>query len=244
MKSTYLSRPLLGALAAVVVVLAIGNFLSNRIAPAALYVPVNLTVAVVVGAIGLRHLTLSEIGLQNWSKGLRWGCTVVAVGLAMYLVALALPATRDLYYDARVYGNVRRLLYETVIRIPLGTVLVEELAFRGVLPALFARGRTHVRASIYASVLFGFWHVLPALNINEVNPVIEGLLGDGVAGRIGGVVMAVVGTTLLGLWMCFLRHRSGSLLTTIIAHIASNSGAYLFAWLYGASWLTGNLAGQ
>lgn len=242
MKSTYLSRPRL-VLVAVVVVLAIANILSNRVVSASFYVPFNLTITAIVVGIALTQVTRHEIGLHRWASGLRWGATVVAIGAVGYLVALLLSSTQDLFYDSRVYGGVDRLLFEIFIRIPLGTVLLEELAFRGVLPALFGQQMSKLKASLCASVLFGFWHVLPAAQLHEINPVVESMFGSGLAGEIGGVAFAVIGTTALGLWMCWLRFRSGSLLTTIISHIGSNSGAYLFAWLYGAGWLTGTLAG-
>lgn len=230
-------------LVVVVVVLAIGNILSNRVVPASLYVPFNLAIAAIVLAIALTQVTRQEVGLHRWGSGLLWGGAVVGVGALMYLAALVLPATRDLFYDGRVYGGLDRLLFETLIRIPLGTVVLEEVAFRGVLPALFAQQMTKVKAAVCASVLFGLWHVLPAASLHEINPVVESIFGRGIIGEIGGVVFAVLGTMALGLWMCWLRFRSGSLLTTVISHIGSNSGAYLFAWLYGAGWLSGSLAG-
>ena len=54
-------------------------------------------------------------------------------------------------------------------------------------------------------------------------------------GKIGGVGIAVVGTFLLGLWLCFLRFRSGSILAPVIAHWASNAGGYVFALLFGGA---------
>jgi uncharacterized protein len=86
-----------------------------------------------------------------------------------------------------------------------------------------------------SSALFGLWHVLPSLNLADVNPVFEGLLGSGIAGKLVGVAIAVVGTFLIGLWLCFLRYRSGSILAPMIVHYASNAGGYLFAWLFGGS---------
>jgi membrane protease YdiL (CAAX protease family) len=63
--------------------------------------------------------------------------------------------------------------------------------------------------------------------------VFEGLLGTGLAGKLSGVAIAVVGTFLIGLWLCFLRYRSGSILAPLIAHTASNTGGYVLAFLFG-----------
>jgi membrane protease YdiL (CAAX protease family) len=219
----------------VVVTLLIGNIVSNQVMPAALYVPTNLVTAAVVLFLGLRLVTPYDIGLTNWVSGARWGIGVTLVGLGLYIVALITPGFDDVFNDSRVTGGVDRLVYEVFVRIPLGTVVLEEIAFRGVLPAVFAKRMSRFRAVVIASALFGLWHVLPSLNLADVNPVLEGLLGTGLAGKIGGVAIAVVGTFLLGLWMCFLRYRSGSLLAPTIAHVASNTGGYLFAFLFGGA---------
>lgn len=201
--------------------------------PAALYVPTNLITAAVVVIISGRLVTTYDMGMTNWASGARWGFAVTLAGLALYLVAAVTPGLDDLFNDRRVAGGVPRLLYEVFIRIPLGTVLVEEVAFRGALPAVFAKRMSTFRAVVISSALFGLWHVLPSLNLADVNPLFEGLLGTGVAGKLGGVAIAVVGTFLLGMWLCFLRYRSGSILAPIIVHVASNAGGYVFAFLFG-----------
>jgi membrane protease YdiL (CAAX protease family) len=117
------------------------------------------------------------------------------------------------------------------VRIPLGTAVLEETAFRAVLPGLFAHRWGVLRGSIAASVCFGFWHVLPALNLNEVNPTAARIFGDGAGGVAAAVVFGVVGTAIAGLWWCWIRYRAGSVLATIIAHVASNSVAYTIAFV-------------
>ena len=235
MKSTYLSRPFTTVPVAVVVTLLIGNILSNRVMPAALYVPTNLVTAAVIVFISMRLVTPYDMGWTNWARGARWGFAVTLVGLGLYLVALVTPGFDELFNDRRVEGGTARLFYEVFIRIPLGTVLLEEVAFRG--PCRRSSPSTCRRSvpSCSSSALFGLWHVLPSLSLADVNPVFEGLLGTGSAGKLGGVAIAVVGTFLLGLWLCFLRYRSGSILAPIIVHVASNTGGYVFAFLFGGA---------
>jgi membrane protease YdiL (CAAX protease family) len=43
--------------------------------------------------------------------------------------------------------------------------------------------------------------------------------------------LAVAGTFLAGLWLCYLRARSGSVLAPVLAHAASNSCAYAVAFV-------------
>ena len=122
------------------------------------------------------------------------------------------------------------MLYQTAVRIPFGTAVLEEVAFRGVLPALVATRIGVLRGCIVASVLFGFWHVLPSLSLNEVNPVATEVFGTGAGGTIAAVVFAVIGTTIAGFWFCWIRYRARSVLATVLAHTASNSIGYTIAW--------------
>ena len=147
MKSTYLSRPFTVVPVAVVVTLLIGNILSNRVMPAALYVPTNLVTAAVVVFISTRLVTPYDMGMTNWARGARWGLAVTLAGFSLYVVALLTPGLDELFNDRRVDGGIARLIYEVSVRIPLGTVLVEEIAFRGALPAVFAKHMSTFRAS-------------------------------------------------------------------------------------------------
>jgi membrane protease YdiL (CAAX protease family) len=118
-----------------------------------------------------------------------------------------------------------------VLAIPLGTVVLEEVAFRGALPAVLAREWTTLRAVVASSALFGVWHVLPSWGIGDVNPVVDDILGDRWIGRLISVGVAVIGTFVVGLWWSFVRYRSGSLLAPVLAHVGTNSLAYAIAWI-------------
>ena len=59
---------------------------------------------------------------------------------ASYTIGLAVPDVRPLLHDGRVAGaDGGAIAYQVLIRIPLGTVLWEETAFRGVLLAALLR---------------------------------------------------------------------------------------------------------
>ncbi len=220
-----------GALLAAVGLLAVANVVSNRVLPSSLYVPWNLLVAATLVVIAvLARRQPSELGWQRWTRGLAVGGAVLLATLTVYLIALHAPSTRDMFADRRVGGGVARLLYEALLRIPLGTVLLEELAFRSVLPALAARRFGVVRACVLSSALFGLWHVLPAWNIGDVNPVVDAWFGDGALGSTLAVAGAVAGTAVAGLWLCWLRYWSGSVLASMLAHLSTNSLGYVIAW--------------
>jgi len=220
-----------GATAAIVALLAVVNVMSNRVLPAAAYVPWNLSAAVVITIIARHSVADADLGLGSWLRGLRFGMVLFVVTAGVLSMGLAMPAVNKLFEDRRVDGGVITLLYQAVIRIPLGTVILEEMAFRSVLPAMFALRSGVLRGSIYASALFGLWHVLPALNINTVNPVARNVFGSGAGGKAVAVLFAVAGTMLAGLWFCLLRYRSRSILTSMLGHMATNSVGFTMAWI-------------
>ncbi len=198
--------------------------------PPAWYVPVNLVVTIglllVARWVGL---TQGKLGLERdrVPAGLRWGAAAgLAMGVGLILGAV-IPATRPLFDDARAAGIGPGLLaYRTLVRIPLGTALLEEVAFRGVLLGAWRRISTAGRAAVGSSLVFGLWHVRPALELlNENDAATDG------PERILAVVGAVVATTVGGLALCWLRLRSESLAAPYLAHVAANSLATVGAYL-------------
>jgi CAAX protease family protein len=214
----------------VIGVLAVANLMSNRVLPDAAYVPWNLSIAAVCLLISRSAATPAEIGFSRWRSGAAWGVTLFVFTTGVLLLAVTMPVFNDLYHDRRVSAAWSTMLYQTIVRIPLGTVVLEETAFRGVLPGLLAHRFGLARGCFVASLLFGLWHIAPALGLNEVNPAMTQLFGDGAAGIAVAVVFAVIGTLAAGLWLCWIRYRSGSVLATMIAHVATNSVAYAIAW--------------
>lgn len=215
----------------VVALLLVANLMSNRLLPAWAYVPWNVAVAAAIVAMVLSSTTRDQLGFAKWRRGAAFGVVLLVFTLGLLLLAITMPVFNELYRDRRVSTEAATWLYHAFVRIPFGTVLLEEVAFRGVLPGLFMLRWGPVRACMIASACFGLWHVLPALTLNEVNPVASRLLGDGVGGVALGVVFAVCSTAIAGMWFCWLRVRSGSVLAPMMAHVASNSGAYTIAWV-------------
>jgi membrane protease YdiL (CAAX protease family) len=215
----------------VVLVLAIANVMSNRVLPAWAYVPWSVAVAIAIVAVARRELPLAQMGFTEWRRGAAWGVVLVVLTGGVLALAITMPVFNEMYHDRRVGDGVSTWLYQAFVRIPLGTALLEETAFRAVLPALFAARWGVLRGSVLASVCFGVWHVLPALGLNEVNPVATRVFGTGIGGVLVAVVFAVVGTTIAGLWWCWVRYRARSVLATILGHMATNSIAYTIAWI-------------
>lgn len=141
----------------------------------------------------------TELGLDptRVPSGLRWGGAVAAAVLGGYAIALSAPAVRGRIADSAGAGRDDFWTWIT-LHIPVGTVLAEELLFRGVLTPL-------VSPAVHATA-FGLWHVRPAM-----------IAGDSIAGTV-----AATGLSALG--FDWLRRRSGSVLAPALAHLAINAG--------------------
>lgn len=213
---------------AVVVVLAVHNVVGNELIPDATYVPVNIaTGAVLVGIAYLAGSSAADLGLARTTvaRGAAVGGLLALVVATVLVVGAAIPATRGLFEDERVAGvDGAALVYQAVVRIPIGTAAFEELAFRGVLLALLLRVTSTVPAVATSSVLFGLWHILPTLSALRVNDV-----AGGTAAQVGVVVGAVLATTVGGVLLCWLRLATDSLVAPVLVHTATNSFAIVIA---------------
>jgi CAAX protease family protein len=204
-----------------VALLAWNNLVHLLPGAAAAYVPLNLAATAAITAAARRSgLSASDLGLRRdrLGAGARWGGAFAAVVAGALAVAWAVPALHPLLDDARV----RRLppgavAYHALVRIPLGTVLLEEIAFRGALFGALARSSDRTRAALASGAVFGLWHVRPTLGLLDANDV------DDPAARAGAVAMAVLATAAGGVCFCALRVRSASTLAPIIAHTSTNS---------------------
>ena len=203
----------------------------NEMLPEAVHVPANLAAAATVLTLARRAgASYADLGLssESLSAGARVGFAVSAPIVAGIGVAARAPATGPYFRDERVLpASRRRAAYETAIRIPVGTALGEELLFRGALLGLFRRRYSTAGAVAISSLLFGLWHVLPALqSVAENTP--EGT-ADGSLRTTALVAGTIAATTAAGVGLAMLRLRSGSILAPVIVHAAINSSAFIAA---------------
>jgi membrane protease YdiL (CAAX protease family) len=176
-------------------------------------------------------LTWHDLGLSKRTllPGLKYAIGAIAAVAVVYAIGVALPWTRPAFHDVRYHLHLSAALMTAFIVVPLGTVLLEEVAFRGVLLGLVNRHRGATWASITSSVLFGLWHILPSLRLNHANQAVGAVLGTGMAGRVLAVAGVVAFTALAGVLLCELRRRSGSLLASAALHWATNGLGLLVA---------------
>ena len=181
----------------------------------------------------LEGLTWSQLALgrDRLRSGCRWALGAIAVVAGVYVVGLLQPLTRPAFQDVRYDLPLSDALYTAFVVIPFGTVALEELAFRSVLWGFLSRHLQQWQVLVTTSVLFGFWHVIPAVRVGETN--------RGVSDAVGawGSWVLVAGTVALtavgGLVFGEMRRRSGSVLAAAGAHWATNALGVLFglvAW--------------
>jgi membrane protease YdiL (CAAX protease family) len=214
-----------------IAVLPAVNLVNNRLWPDGYVVTCGGTAVLLLLLARRDGCTDAELGLGRDAvpAGLLWSVAITLLVLLGYAVVVALPTTRTLLDDARIAGlsgpEVAQLVF---VRMPLGTVLLEEVAFRSVLYAMLAR-RWGTRAAILgSSALFGLWHVLPSLELRQANAAVGSAVG---AGRVGTAIVvagAVLGTAAAGVLFCELRRRSGSLLPPVALHWAVNGLGIVF----------------
>ena len=198
------------AAALLVVGLPLYNFFANRWPPfnGALYLPMNLALlgmvlGLAVGPLGLSADSVAGVG-HDEVRALMIGSLLAAAVTAPLFLIVPTRWGRRLVADERV-GHLtnRGLVYQVLLRIPVGTALVEEVIFRGVLFATW-RSSGAMAAAIASSAVFGLWHVGPTINLVRANKP-EATKAD-VLKAIAG---AVAFTTTAGLFFVWLRVQIG-----------------------------------
>jgi uncharacterized protein len=181
-----------------------------------------------LAAAAASGLTATDLGLgcEELAPGLRLGSAAAVATAGGWVLIAAVPATRPALRDDRIAGlSGREVAYQALVRIPLGTVLWEETAFRGVLQAALVRVMPASAAVAVTSGVFGIWHIAPTAAALRIN----GLAAD--PGRmLAGVSAGVAATAAGGVLLSWLRTRSGSLAAPTLLHVATNCGGALAAW--------------
>lgn len=204
-----------------------------HVLPAAAQLPIS-----VIGVIGLvsmarrAGLDWSDLGLarRDLGDGARVGAIAAGVLVLVLITASAVPHTRSMLADGRfVAMDLPRVLYETLVRIPLAVALAEEVAFRGVLLGmLMARMRTW-RAVAISSTLFGLWHILPGITaLESASGIVE---ASSTGATIGFVTVQVLLTGLAGVAFSWLRLRGQHIVSSVLVHAPLNSVTFAIGWI-------------
>lgn len=192
----------------------------------------NKTIAIiasyllVISIAMLANLSWASIGLSKDSlfKGLIYALPFIAV-IVIGAIAVFL-FNSDIFRDERYKQGSNLVLFTVFITLPFFTVLIEELAFRGVLFGMLQNIVSQNYAVILSSISFGVWHVFSANALNSV------AIPTSIP-KILVILAVIVATSLAGVFFTWLRIKSGSLITPILIHWAINSISIVlayFAW--------------
>ena len=208
-----------GAVVLVVAVLVLTNLL-NHLWLRRLSVVTGPVVAVLLVLVGkLSGLSWTELGMGKRSivTGLVWAVAAVLLVALGYAVALALPFA---HRAAPSPPSTRTAVYAALVEVPFATVLLEEVAFRGVLWGLLDAEYGAWAATGVSALLFGLWHVAGALEDDGVGRPAW------LAGSWWGATLWVAGTVLFtaaaGVLFAGVRVLSGSVFAAMGLHWATN----------------------
>jgi uncharacterized protein len=216
-----------GAIAGVLITM-IGFQMLTRGVEGAPYIVAGVSATVGMAFVAWRHgLSWTDVGLgrSTWVTGLIWSVgIVVAVGGAIG-IAGAIPRLHHLFADERITEvSGAETARKALLDIPFGTVLIEEFAFRGVMLALVASVTSMPWAVAVTSVLFGLWHISPALEMHDSHNATTGNSWITVVGT-------VFFTGLSGVGFALLRLFTGSLFPPAALHWAANGTGVVVGWV-------------
>lgn len=219
---------------AIIGILVVVNIINNKFVDRSYLLVCFIATAVLLALGRFDGLTWSEMGLGKAElvDGLIWGAFIFAGVCVFFAIAAAIPLTRKGFGDKRAAEQGwMSLLYNAMIRIPLGTALLEEVAFRGVLLAVVWDAWGFWWGVAVSSVVFGFWHVYPAVDFHQ-NTSAGALMGTGKAALMRSIALNVVGTALAGVVFCLLRYWSGSLIAPFVLHASLNGIGLAVSWAF------------
>ncbi|MEX2553431.1 MAG: CPBP family intramembrane glutamic endopeptidase [Actinomycetota bacterium] len=193
-----------------------------------LYVWINACAAAAVAGLALGPLNLEPITVGLTGNTLSEAGAGAAAGVILtcpLYLALASPRSTKLIADRRLDDvDVRELLQRVFYRVPLGTALLEEVAFRGVLFGLLLENGV-AEAAVISSAAFGLWHIVPTFETARVNRALSGSI------RFWAIAAGAVAAFGAGLVFVWLRVLTGGLAAPFAMHAAVNSSATLAGFL-------------
>lgn len=188
---------------------------------------VSMLILISIVAIAvLLKVTPREMGIeistlkQGLLLALPLSITVIAV---MGVIYLARPAT---FLDSRYNQDIGSMLYSILVILPLTTVLLEELFFRGLFLGYLLNVSSTLIAMTISSIAFGLWHFYTSKNVT-----ITGIADSNILVSVG----VVFATAVAGIFFSWLRIRGNNLITPIIIHWTINATGVVLsfmAWRY------------
>ncbi|MBY5162949.1 CPBP family intramembrane glutamic endopeptidase [Salsipaludibacter albus] len=173
-------------------------------------VSIGVTAAAVAGGVWLFSSVDPTRGL---AAAVPWTLATAGLCLGVVAVSRVVPTVAGWLTDQRMAAmGSSEFLVHTLVRIPMFTALTEEVLFRGVVWALLARMGGDVVALVGSSVAFGFGHVVVARDQARREGHDE----------LRWIAVTVVATGLAGLFLGWLRLRTGGIWAPVGVHAAVN----------------------
>ena len=163
--------------------------------------------------------------IRGAAVGLAAGSVVASIGVvALRLVAPTLVGQR-VEYTPLLTVSAAALAPHLAFFLPLGDILPEEIAFRGVLMGALVRTVSERSAILVAGATFALWHLaVIAVTVGDTTVAPPSLWFAPAV--IGALLVVFVG----GAVFAWLRVRSDSLATTVGAHWSFNAVLLIGLW--------------
>jgi membrane protease YdiL (CAAX protease family) len=176
-------------------------------------------------ALGL-DLPALGLGRIGFARGAAVGAGLGLIGATLAVAALRLVAPaivgQPIEYAPLAQVTELELARHVAVLLPLGTVIPEEFAFRGVLLGGLLRRMRQRDALIVSGAAFALWHLGVA-----IVTVDDTTLGSPSPWFGLAIVVALAVVLLGGSALAWIRLRTRSLATTIALHWAFNAGLLL-----------------
>jgi membrane protease YdiL (CAAX protease family) len=214
----------------VILILLYGTVLA-RLVPRKYHLYLNISIALVAVLLGIAfNVTLEQmgLGLRHILPGI-----YVAIGASLVitvatLIISAIPPLRRYFLgDDLAQASGKLIAFEAAIRIPLGTALIEEILFRGVLLGLLLLNNSTLVAIIVSAIIFGLWHIFPTINTLENNDGVASTINDKKARKAGSIIGVIIITTIAGIFFGWLRVAANSVLAPWLLHWSINASGVL-----------------
>lgn len=213
-------------------VLIYGVVLSRYI-PDRFHWPANIlaiAVSIIFGLSSGLSLTQMGLGLRPVLSAL---LVTLLVSLSIFVIVLGanvVPFVRQHFLKQASIINSResKLIFESVIRIPLSTALVEEVLFRGVLLGMFLQYQSTLSALITSSLVFGLWHIWPTVNgIKDNENHVIAKASSPLLSKVAHVSIYVIATGSMGVIFGWFRILAGSIFAPWLLHWTINASGIL-----------------
>jgi membrane protease YdiL (CAAX protease family) len=213
-------------LSLIVLILLYGTVLA-RLVPRRFHIYLNFGIAVTAIVLGFGFgLTPKEMGVSIYTitSGIFIAIAAsVVIAVATLIIAIIPPLRKYFLGDNLSKASGKLIAFEAGIRIPFSTALIEEVLFRGVLLGLLLTHYSTPIALLYASIVFGLWHIFPTIATLEQNDATIKAIANKKHRKYAGVVGTVAITTVAGLLFGYLRILANSIIAPWLVHWTINS---------------------